>query len=573
METVFRQEHPQPQFMRENWINLNGVWQFEMDPGKSGRAKGYMKEIPALADTICVPFCPESRLSGVEYKDFMSAVWYKRHFTLTEEQIRGKRVTLHIGACDYFTEVWINESCAGRHRGGYSSFSFDITELVEKGDNIIAVCAEDDTRDPMLPSGKQSHEYDSFGCYYTRTTGIWQTVWIEFAPETRIEKVRFYPDICQETVTLAVHLNGTADFTARILYEGKPAGEIYCPACSGRRLFTVKLEELHLWEPGHGRLYEIEMCFGADKVRSYFGMREVAVRGRKFLLNGKPIFQRLVLDQGFYPDGIYTAPDDTALKRDIELSLQAGFNGARLHEKVFEPRFLYYCDKMGYLVWGEYPNWGLDHSRKEAVYSILPEWTEILERDFNHPAIIGWCPFNETWDCGTPVSRQQDDLLRMVYRQTKAIDPTRPCIDTSGVSHVETDLYDVHDYDQNPETFAARYATIEETGKFVEPHYGDRQSYDGMKPVFISEYGGTGLALEGGSWSYGSAAGTSAEFIERYRGLTRAILENPAICGMCYTQLYDVEQEQNGLYTYDRKPKTDIAAICAINTEKAAIEE
>ncbi len=574
MGTIDRPEHPQPQFIRTDWMNLNGVWQFEIDPGRSGKAKGYMQENRALADTIRVPFCPESKLSGVGYKDFMPAVWYKKSFALTAEQMQGNIVNLRIGACDYQTEVWINGAFAGRHKGGYSSFAFDITRLLRPGENTVAIYAEDDTRDPMIPSGKQSQEYHSFGCCYTRTTGLWQTVWLEFAPDdARIESVRFYPDVRQGTVTLAAQFAGTGDFTAEILYNGKPAGGISCPACAGRRLFTVPLQDIHLWEPGHGRLYDIVMRFGRDEVHSYFGLREVSLRGRKFLLNGKSVFQRLVLDQGFYPDGIYTAPDDASLIRDIEISMQAGFNGARLHEKVFEPRFLYHCDRMGYLVWGEYPNWGLDHSRKEAIYSILPEWTEIIERDFNHPAIIGWCPFNETWDCGTPLSRQQDDLIRMVYRQTKAMDPTRPCIDTSGVSHVETDIHDVHDYDQNPQTFAARYAAIGETGKFEEPHYADRQKYDGAKPVFISEYGGTGLSLEEGSWSYGSAAKNRAEFNERYRGLTRALLDNPEICGLCYTQLYDVEQEQNGLYTYDRKPKTDIAEIYKINTQKAAIEE
>ena len=573
METIFRSEHPNPQFIRENWINLNGVWQFEVDSGRSGKAKGYMKEEPVLADTICVPFCPESKRSGLENKDFMRAEWYKRHISLSQQQIGDNIVELHIGACDYSTEIWMNGLFVGSHRGGYSSFSFDITAFIHPGENTIAIYAEDDTRDPMIPSGKQSHEYNSFGCFYTRTTGIWQTVWLEFMPKSRIETVRFYPDIQQGTITLTIQFCGTEDFSAEILYKGNPMGNISCSACYGRRTFTVRLKEAHLWEPGCGRLYDIIMRFGKDEVRSYFGLREITLQGRKFMLNGTSVFQRLVLDQGFYPDGIYTAPDDKALKRDIEISMQAGFNGARLHEKVFEPRFLYHCDQMGYLVWGEYPNWGLDHSKKEAIYSILPEWTEILERDFNHPAIIGWCPFNETWDCGTPISRQQDDLIRMVYRQTKALDPTRPCIDTSGVSHVETDIHDVHDYDQNPQSFAARYRPIGETGAFEEPHYGDRQKYDGKKPVFVSEYGGTGLSLHSGSWSYGSAAKSCAEFNERYRGLTHALLENPEICGMCYTQLYDVEQEQNGLYTYDREPKTDITEIYRINTKKAAIEE
>ena len=526
----------------------------------------------AFEREIQVPFCPESTLSGIGYKDFIPAVWYKRCFDLTEAQIANQTILLHIGACDYFTEVWLNGKYVGSHMGGYASFSFDITEAARAGENVLAIYAEDDTRDPMVPSGKQCHEYRSFGCHYTRTTGIWQTVWLEILPKTHIRSVKFYPDAKEGTAALFASFTGKADFEAQVFYQGKEVGRVSAADCSGTGIFTLKPSELHLWEPGHGRLYDVVMRFGADEVRSYFGIRDIELSGRRFMLNGKSLFQRLVLDQGFYPEGIYTAKDDAELKQDIELSMRAGFQGARLHEKVFEPRFLYHCDRMGYLVWGEYPNWGLDHSKKEAVYAILPEWTEIVERDFNHPSVIGWCPFNETGDCGDPAGRQQDELIRLVYRQTKALDPTRPCIDTSGFVHVETDIFDVHDYEQDPAVFAKHYDSLKDTGGFADA-FGSRQKYDGEKPVFLSEYGGTGLRLRKDSWSYGNAAADDTEFLARYRGLTEALLQNPEICGMCYTQLYDVEQEQNGLYTYDRKPKTDIAAICAVNQQKAAIEE
>lgn len=572
MDMIYRPEHPQPQCIRDGWINLNGKWQFEKDFGKSGKAKGYMNDSVRLQEEINVPFCPESKLSGIEYKDFMPAVWYKRNFTLTNDQIQDHVIMLHIGACDYLTEVWINGKYAGRHKGGYSSFQFNITDYLRPGENTVTVYAEDDTRCPLIPSGKQSHEYNSFGCHYTRTTGIWQTVWIEILPEQYIRNFKFYPDIHQGSVTIAAVFEGRAEFDASVFYEGRCVGSAAKTLCSGSTMFAIKLDETHLWELGRGRLYDVVMHFGKDEVHSYFGLRSVALEGRKFLLNGKSVFQRLVLDQGFYPEGVYTAKDDAELRRDIELSMNAGFNGARLHEKVFEPRFLYYCDKMGYMVWGEYPNWGLDHSQKDALYSILPEWTEVIERDFNHPSIIGWCPFNETWDIGSPVSRQQDDLIRMVYRQTKAVDQTRPCIDTSGYTHVETDIYDVHDYDQNPETFEQRYASLAKENTFGDYH-SERQHYDGKSPIFISEYGGIGLNLGDHSWSYGDAAKGCREFNERYRKLTHAMIDNPEICGMCYTQLYDVEQEQNGLYTYNREPKTDISAIYTINTKKAAIEE
>lgn len=573
MDKIYRTEHPNPQFMRNDWMNLNGIWQFEIDNGKSGKYRDLLNPEHVLESKINVPFCPESKLSGIGNTDFMYAVWYRRKVNLTEEQLKDRKVRLHIGACDYITEVYVNDKFAGSHRGGYSEFSFDVTEALKPGENIITAYAEDDTRNSMYPSGKQSPLYVSHACFYTRTTGIWQTVWLEFMPEEHIKSFRFYPDSITGSVGISADFAGKAAFSAEITYEGRKVGEINCDNCSGLRSFSAKLDEIHLWEPGHGRLYDIAMHFGGDTVYSYFGLRDIALEGNKFMFNGKSVFQRLVLDQGFYPDGIYTAPSDEALKNDIELSMAAGFNGARLHQKVFEPRFLYHCDKLGYMVWGEFPDWGGDFSNPLLIYSILPEWTEILKRDINHPAIIGWCPLNETWTYGPQQSRQYNDLLGMLYEQTKAIDPSRPVIDSSGSSHVKTDLFDLHDYEQNPKNFDDKYNKIDTTGDFCYP-FRDQQKYDGRMPVFLSEYGGTGLCIEGGgAWSYGSSTKNLEEYYERYKGLTDALLDNPCICAMCYTQLTDVEQEQNGLYTYDRKPKMDIKRIYEINTKKAAIED
>ena len=342
---------------------------------------------------------------------------------------------------------------------------------------------------------------------------------------------------------------------------------------AGNVLLTLPLDELHLWEPGQGRLYDLKLTFGQDEVQSYFGMREIALDGEKVRINGKSVFQRLVLDQGFYPDGIYTAPSDEALRRDVELSLAAGFNGARLHQKVFEPRFLYHCDRSGYLVWGEQANWGLDVSAPDGLKCFLPEWMEALERDFNHPAIVGWCPFNETWDYEG--RKQDDDLLRIVYRMTKQYDTTRPCIDTSGNYHVETDIYDLHDYEQDPEVFAGHYESFAKGGALRDNHAARQTPVPGI-PAFISEYGGIKWDVEGSneaSWGYGDGPKTEGEFIARYKGLTDALLDNPHMFGFCYTQLYDVEQETNGLYTYGRKPKFDMETFRKINGRRAAIEE
>lgn len=568
-----RAEHPNPQWERKNWKNLNGTWQFDIDNAQSGEARGLITA-PTLQMEITVPFCPESSLSGIGNTDFMRTVWYKKAVSFTTADLEGNRVLLHFGAADFETTVWVNGRQAGvPHVGGFGSFSYDITGLLQVGENLITVKCLDDTRDGRQAGGKQSLRYESYGCFYTRTTGIWQTVWYEIVPEAHITYAKFLPDLENAAVTVLAELAGQGDLSARVFYEGRLVGEATKKNLSVTGQLEIGLSEVHVWEIGHGRLYDVELSFGADTVKSYFGLRSIAMRGRKFLLNGKSVFQRLVLDQGFYPDGIWTAPTAEALEKDIACSMSVGFNGARLHEKVFEPRFLYYADKMGYLVWGEYGNWGFDHSDIANLATYLPDWLSAVRRDCNHPSVIGWCPFNETWDYGPDKKRQSNDLLRIIYEQTKHTDPTRPCIDTSGNYHVVTDIYDMHDYEQDVPTFAAHMAEILK-GNTVDKNGGNRQQWDGEAPLFISEYGGIGFSLKGNSWSYGKAADDREEFYRRYRGLTDAILDNPLIMGFCYTQLTDVEQEQNGLFTYEgRKPKFDVAVLAAINQRKAAIED
>lgn len=571
MNNIPRCEHPKPQMRRENWMNLNGEWDFAFDFGSSGIARK-MFEAKRLDQKITVPFCPESKLSGIGYKDFIPAVWYLRTFELTDSQRIG-RVLLHFGAVDYECRVWINGKEAGVHKGGYASFRFDITDLTVTGENRVTVYAFDDQRSGKQCRGKQSGLFQSFGCEYTRTTGIWQTVWLEFVPSDYIEKVQLYPNIADASLTVKVHTRGSGILRGEAYYENRLCGSGETEITSGNGFLKIALSELHLWEAGNGRLYDLKLYFGEDAVNSYFGMREISIDGEKVLLNGKAVFQRLVLDQGFYPDGIYTAPSDEALEQDILLSLRAGFNGARLHQKVFEERFLYHCDRLGYMVWGEQGNWGLDCSRPDGLKCFLPEWMEVLERDFNHPAIIGWCPFNETWDYEG--RKQDDDLLRIVYLMTKQYDTTRPCIDTSGNFHVLTDIYDLHDYEQDADAFAKRYRNFAQGGKLPDNH-GDRQTpVDGI-PVFLSEYGGIKWEADQrereNAWGYGNGPESEEEYLERYRRLTDVLLDNPRMFGFCFTQLYDVEQEVNGLYTYDRTPKFDMEVIRKVNSRKAAIE-
>lgn len=578
---ILKNEYPRPQFERSAWLNLNGTWQFEIDNSMVGQEKEFYKR-NNLSGKINVPFCPESALSGVENKDFMNCVWYKRDFDIPKEHT-SKRVILHFGAIDYHAYVYVNEKKVGEHVGGYTPFSFDITDFLKETDNNIVVCAEDDTRSGNQPLGKQSDRLKSYSSLYTRTTGIWQTVWLEFVDECYIESVKITTEINLPSVNVEFKMSECFDnvnVTAEAFWDGNSVGKASVDLKSDLSFVNLKLDEKHLWEVGKGNLYDLKLTVKrdgvvCDEVLSYFGLRTVCLDGRAFKINGKTVFGRWVLDQGFYPNGIYTAPSDDDLKNDILNSQKLGFNGARLHEKVFEPRFLYWADKLGYIVWGEFANWGLDITETGQISHFLPEWIEAMKRDINHPSIIGWCPFNETWDYKG--RKQSDMIIKMVYEVTKAIDPSRPVIDTSGNFHVETDIFDVHDYEQNPTDFSSHYEKltdgIVEDTCYRNPSMRDRQKYDGISPVFVSEYGGIQWSDSGSDgWGYGEAPKSEAEFLERYRGLTEALINNPYMLGFCYTQLYDVEQEINGLMTYDRKFKFDPEIIKKINSKKAAIE-
>lgn len=579
---IYRQEHPNPQFERSQWQNLNGEWDFGFKKAAVGfklsaderRAVKYHNE-NHYPYKINVPFCVESKLSGIGNTDFVNLAWYRKKINIHKN---SGRIFLHIGAADYLTTVLVNGKSAGRHSGGYTSFKFDITDLAVDGENEIFILCEDDVKNPLVCRGKQSEQKKSHDCDYTRTTGIWQTVYIEYTPQEYIENFRIYPDAENCSVTISVDFKGTADFACDVKYNGNSVGKVQQKDANANRFFHIPLSEKHLWEPGRGRLYELEFAFGDDKVKSYFGLRSLRLDGYQFLINEKSVFQRLVLDQGFYKDGIYTAKDEAEFVKDIELSFALGFNGARLHQKVFEPRFLYHCDKMGYLVWGEYANWGLDYSSDKALAVFLSEWAEAVSRDFNHPSIVGWCPFNETWNYRG--RRQKNELISTVYDYTKAVDSTRPCIDTSGNFHVKTDIYDVHDYNYDTELFRKNFDMLVKDNILYEHVLKDnpnRQKYGG-EPVFVSEYGGIKWAGDDTvkSWGYGENVTTPKEFAKRYCGLTDALISNKKMFGFCYTQLYDIEQEQNGLYTYEREKKFSdhiYDEIIRVNTKLAEIEK
>ncbi|HPD17505.1 MAG TPA: glycoside hydrolase family 2 TIM barrel-domain containing protein [Planctomycetota bacterium] len=574
-----RPEHPRPDFQRDEWLNLNGVWQFEVDDAGDGESRGLITGRD-LAQTILVPFCPESRLSGIGRTDFMEHVWYRRTFQVPASK-RGKRLLLHFGAVDWHARAWVNGAFVGEHRGGYSPFTFDITRAARPGDNELVLHVTDRTRSGLQATGKQSHKPESHGCHYTRTTGIWQTVWLEAVGETCLRDLALYPDLDTGRVFFNAHVDGPTDgvevrLTATL--DDEIIGEEAVGAAWRSTLGVLELSEINPWFPGEPALYDLLIEIERDgepidTVRSYFGLRKLALDGHRFLINGRPVFQRLVLDQGFYPDGIYTAPTDEALRRDIEISMAAGFNGARLHQKVFEPRFLYWADRLGYLAWGEYADWGLNRESHEALAHALHEWRSVVVRDRNHPSIVGWCPLNETRKDECHASAQR------LFAVTQTLDPTRPFLDTSGYVHLypETDIYDCHDYCQKPAEFAQRFADPAVTSRtpWSNNQEDPRSAYRGQ-PYFVSEYGGirfeTGRDV-GQGWGYGGETISMEQFFERYKALTDVLLDNPHMFGFCYTQLTDVEQEQNGIVFYDRQLKYDLARLRAINTRQAAYEK
>ncbi len=517
-----RPEYPRPQFVRPNWLCLNGEWQFEMDLGDSGLERGLTRR--DLKDRIIVPFCPESSLSGIGYTDFMQAVWYRRTVTIPEAW-KGRRVLLHFQAVDYDATVWVNGVEVGRHRGGFTPFTCDLHGIASPGETAtIVVRARDDWRPPQ-PRGKQSQRYENWGCMYTRTTGIWQTVWLEPVPEVALRRPRLTPDVANGMIRLEQPITqNRPGFQVRATL--RDADGVVSASCAADIDFSPRLDlpipesRRRLWSPRDPHLYDLEIelvdATGAvvDRATSYAGLRSVTLDGQAIKINGEATFQRLVLDQGYYPDGILTAPTDEALRRDIELSQAVGFNGARLHQKVFEERFLYHADRLGYLVWGEFPDWGAwsgpEGDRHQHGITYATQWLEALTRDYSHPCIIGWCGLNETAQPITDRITTLDDSTRALFLAAKAMDTTRPVLDASGYSHrvPEADVYDCHDYEQDVEKFRANHAGLAE-GKPFQNGPADKPwsiPYRGQ-PFFVSEFGGTwwnpDVRPDDYSWGYG----------------------------------------------------------------------
>jgi beta-galactosidase/beta-glucuronidase len=578
---VPRPEHPRPTCVRPGWRNLNGQWEFEIDQGDSGLERGLRDR--RLTGAITVPFAPESQASGVHVTDFLEAVWYARTVEIPAEWARS-RVLLHFGAVDHDATVWVDGAEVARHRGGFTPFTADLG--VRAGERVRIVVRARDTRHGPQARGKQSTEHANAGCHYTRTTGIWQTVWLEAVPEVHVRRVRVTPNLAAGTLSVEAPVTANrpghrivaelADADGPVTRAEARADLDLTPAVQ----LTIPKDRLRPWSPEDPHLYDLRVMLvdaaggTVDEVTTYAGIRAVAIDGRALRLNGRPVFQRLVLDQGYWPETLMTAPSDDALVRDIELAMAAGFNGARLHQKVFEERFLYHADRLGYLVWGEFGDWGARVGDEQLpTASFVTQWLEVLARDHNHPAIVGWCPLNETSQVLHDRITVLDDVTRAMFLATKLADPTRPALDASGYSHrvPETDVYDSHSYEQDPARFAEQVGGLAAGQPYVNRHDGHPISlpYAGQ-PYFVSEFGGIWWDPDaadadgedrGESWGYGARVHDEAGFHERFAGLTGALLADPEMFGYCYTQLTDVMQERNGIYRFDRSAKLDVERV------------
>lgn len=589
-----RSEYPRPQMVRSQWLCLNGTWDFAFDHADTGLERGMLSQ--SFDQKITVPFCPESELSGIGHVDFMDAVWYRRSVQIPK-QWDGQRLLLHFQAVDNEATVWVNDQQVGRHKGGWSPFNCDITNAVKAGQTANIVVRARDGRSEN-PRGKQSVRYKNFGCLYTRTTGIWQTVWLEPVPmQAHLNRPRITPDVANNRFMVEQAVTGNMKNLKLRITLADQQGQINQTTCKiGNQLtpivdVPIPEDRLTRWSIQTPHLYDLTIellddqnhCI--DHVKSYAGLRSISISGKAVYINDEPVFQRLVLDQGYYADGIMTAPTEKALINDIKLSMDAGFNGARLHEKVFEERFLYHADRMGYLVWGEFGDWGVDRYKNSNAHETftsawIAQWLEVIQRDYSHPSIIGWCPLNETnANMGDRIGNL-DDITHAMYHATKLADKTRPVLDTSGYSHrvVDADIYDAHDYTQEPEKLEQNHAGLKDNKPFLNVGANKEQwsiPYGGQ-PYFVSEFGGIWwnpqAAKDEASWGYGQRPKNIEEFYERFESLCKVLLNNPDMFGYCYTQLTDVFQEQNGIFYFDRTNKFDLNRIRKAQQKQAAFE-
>ena len=583
-----RPEHPRPDFVRDSFYNLNGTWAFAFDDGDRGMDEGWFHPGYAFDREIVVPFCYQSAASGIGPMDEIHPVmWYRRSFTVPED-MKGRRILVKFGAVDYKATVFVNGCAIGSHTGGYTPFEFDATPYLINGENDLCVRVEDQP-DPVQPRGKQNWSRGLRGCWYIPTSGIWQTVYLEAVSDLRIDYAHVTPDIDTGLASVEIMLSRVPEGKVTLSLDIKLGDEeiTTVTATTIKRNTTVAVDMNHnlshvpvrIWRPEDPALYDLRVQalqdgVQKDQVDTYFGMRKVEVRDGVCYLNNRRLYQRLILDQGYWPDTLITPPSDEAIREDLEWTKKFGFNGARKHQKIEDPRYYYWADKMGMLVWGELPS--PYTYTDETVENLSATMLEFIRRDFNHPSIITWVPLNESW--GVPQissNKRQQMTASMLYYMTKAADGTRLCSVNDGWEQVHTDICGLHDYSAKKETLKKHFADRE----FVEKQtcqnfraYADDFTPTGKELFMVTEYGGIAFdnigpqGKMGGAhtWGYyGKVTGEEA-FFQRYQGATEAVLELPYCQGYCYTQLTDVMQEINGLLTPDRKPKMDVERVRSI---------
>jgi beta-galactosidase/beta-glucuronidase len=577
---------PRPQLVRQRWLSLDGDWDFVLDREAAWREPG---EVRWTDQRIRVPFSPEAPASGVGVTGFFRGCWYRltTPVPLTPaDRARGDRLILHFGAVDYAAEVWVDGQWCGAHQGGYTPFSIDITRHLHRADIEIVVRADDDPSDLAKPRGKQDWQLEPHSIWYPRTTGIWQTVWMELVPAASFHQVRWTPSLERWELSLEIGLEGVVPLGARVNLRlgtaDRPLAddtyEVYSREVTRRIALPDpgvddSRNEL-LWSPESPTLIHATLDLVdrdgklLDRVRSYTALRGIARSGDRILLNGRPYPLRMVLDQGYWPDTGLTPPDPGALRRDVELTKAMGFNGARKHQKIEDARYLYWADRLGLLVWEEMPS--AYRFTVPAVERLTREWTEVLARDRDHPCIIAWVPFNESWGVpNLPDKAAERDWVRALYHLTKTLDPSRPVIGNDGWESVSTDIIGIHDYDDLPDQIASRYGSHENRPRlFRHARPGGRLLVLGNggepeHPVVLSEFGGIACSPDAQhTWGYRRCS-TPDDLLREYQQLLDVVRSRDMLAGFCYTQLADTYQEANGLLYADRTPKMPIEKIAA----------
>lgn len=574
--------YPRPQFRRDKWQSLDGQWNFDFDDTRVGiKQRWFLKH--DYSQKIIVPYVYQAKASGIDIQDVHDCIWYSNEWQL--EPFEEEVVRLHFGASDYQTKVWVNGVYCGEHFGGHSPFFFDITDCIEENNRLkIDVCVVDYSYDDMLPRGKQNFNGKSEGIFYTNSTGIWQSVWLEYLEQNHIETVKYIPSTLKNEIQIAVDLNKRDDVKlhTKIYRENVLIIDDISKVNGNSLQITFEIPDFndhhygYWWSPETPNLYDVEFLLTladgtiVDNVISYFGMRSVSIEANKFCLNHLPFYTKSVLYQGYYPDSLMTAKTDEEIKNDVMLIKQMGFNSVRLHQKFENPNFLYWCDRLGLVVWGEAPN--AYSFSDDSMKGLLKEWTAIMQRDYNHPSICVWVPLNESW--GVPKiknNQAQRDFATAMYLLTKAMDPTRIAVSNDGWEHTISDICTIHDYESQSDRLEERYSKIENIlpGPQNRTIYVEGYHYTN-EPVILSEFGGISFDLGNygeDSWGY-SGAISQVDFEAKVFELIGTIQEAPLLQGYCYTQFNDLEQETNGLLTMNRVPKLDLTKLKEINDQR-----